>query len=124
MHITAIAYTVVPVTSLKIGRAFYEGVLGLKATQTYVTDGEGMVEYDLGSGTLAIGSGSPLFTCSPDGTCVALEVEDFDVAVADLKRANATFALERYDSPVCSMAIVRDPDGNKLLIHRRQPAAA
>jgi predicted enzyme related to lactoylglutathione lyase len=59
---------------------------------------------------------------SPDGTSVAIEVEDFEAAIKDLKAANVTFAAENIESPVCWMAVVQDPDGNKILIHKLKSA--
>jgi predicted enzyme related to lactoylglutathione lyase len=120
MKITEIAFTIVPVRSLKVSRAFYEGVLGLVATNAWVEGDQGMVEYDIGAGTLAIGAGAPMMAPSPVGLGVALEVDDFDKAIAELKAANATFSLDRHETSVCFMAVVDDPDGNKLTFHRRK----
>jgi predicted enzyme related to lactoylglutathione lyase len=106
---------------LKRARAFYEVALGLKPSGEF---GEGMwVEYDLGDDTLAIGSVGDQWKPSPDGTSVAIEVEDFDAAIADLKAAGVTIAAERIESPVCWMAVVQDPDGNKIIIHKLKATA-
>ena len=35
-----------------------------------------------------------------------------------LKQANVRFAAEGIESPVCWMAVVQDPDGNKIIIHK------
>jgi len=119
MKIVEIAFTVLPVSNLKQARDFYEGTLGLKPTKVFEKEGMGMVEYDIGSGTLAIGCGAPLFKPSKDGGAIALEVEDFDRAVAKLKAGGCSFALEAYETPVCRMAVITDPDGNFLMIHKR-----
>jgi predicted enzyme related to lactoylglutathione lyase len=120
MKITEIAFTVLPVLSLKKARAFYEGVLGLKPSKVFEKDEMGMVEYDIGAGTLAIGCGSPLFKPSKDGGAVALEVEDFAAAIDHLKRSGCAFSLEGTETPVCRMAVVSDPDGNFLMFHKRK----
>ena len=120
MKITEIAFTVVPVSSLKRARPFYEETLGLKATKVFEKEDKGMIEYDIGAGTLALGCGSALFKPSPDGGAIALEVEDFDAAVARLKERGATFKLEPYETPVCRMAVIVDPDGNSLMLHQRK----
>jgi predicted enzyme related to lactoylglutathione lyase len=120
MKVTEIAFTVLPVTSLQKARQFYEGVVGLTPTHVFTKGDMGMVEYDIGPGTLAIGCGAPLFKPSKDGGAVALEVDDFDVAVAGLKDAKCPFALEPHETPVCRMAVVTDPDGNFLMIHKRK----
>ncbi|MFL6589026.1 MAG: VOC family protein [Chthoniobacterales bacterium] len=116
MKATNIAFTGIPVTDIKRARAFYEGVLGLKPAGEFA---EGVwIEYEIGSGTLAIGSVGDQWKPSADGTCVAIEVENFDAAIKSLKDKNASFAAEGIESPVCNMAVVQDPDGNKIIIHK------
>lgn len=51
----------------------------------------------------------------------ALEVENFDEAIATLRAKNARIAWEPFESPSCHMAIVQDPDRNKLMIHKLKP---
>jgi predicted enzyme related to lactoylglutathione lyase len=116
MRATHIAFTGIPVTDIKRARAFYEGALGLKPSAEF---GEGVwIEYELGDDTLAIGSVGDQWKPSADGTSVAIEVADFEEAIKDLKAANVTFAAEGIESPVCRMAVVQDPDGNKIIIHK------
>lgn len=116
MNVTNIAFTGIPVTDMKRARAFYEGALGLKPVAEYM---EGVwIEYELGDDTIAIGSVGDQWKPSPDGTSVALEVDDFGGAMKDLKAAGVTFAAEGIESPVCWMAVVQDPDGNKIIIHK------
>jgi predicted enzyme related to lactoylglutathione lyase len=116
MKATKIAFTGIPVTDIKRARAFYEGVLGLKASSEF---NEGVwIEYQIGPDTLAVGSVGEQWKPSPDGTSVAIEVDDFDSAIKSLKEAGAVFAAEGIESPVCRMAVVQDPDGNKIIIHK------
>jgi len=116
MKAKKIAFTGIPVTDIKRARAFYEGVLELKVSSEF---GQGAwVEYEVGPDTLAIGSVGDQWKPSEDGTSVAIEVEDFDAAMKSLKAANAHFAAENIESPVCYMAVVQDPDGNKVIIHK------
>ena len=122
MKITEIAFTVVPVTDLKTSRHFYEEILGLKPSSIWEQEGKGMIEYEIGSGAFAIGSGAPLFKPSVDGGAVAFEVENFDAAVKQLKRHHLPFQLEPHETPVCHMAVVSDPDGNFIMIHKRKAA--
>ncbi len=115
-----IAYSCYAVTDFERARKFYEGVLGLKNTMLYGEPG-GMqwAEYDIGASTLSIGS-APQFKPSPDGCTVALEVADFDAAVAHLRSQKVTFRFEPLETPVCRMAGIFDPDGNCLMIHQRK----
>jgi len=121
MKVKEIAFVCYAVKNLKVAREFYEGTLGLKATSTWVSnDTSGMIEYDIGSGTLAIGAGAPNFTPGKEGPCVALEVENFEEAVKELKTKKIEFVMEPMDTSVCQMALILDPDGNQLTIHRRK----
>lgn len=120
INITAIAFTGYPVTDLPRARAFYEQVLGLKSTVVFEHDGKHWIEYDIGPATLAISNMSAeQWKPSSDGPAVALEVADFDSAIAALKAAKVKFLIEPMDSGVCRMAIIADPDGNSLCIHHR-----
>ncbi len=124
MKATNIAFSCYPVTSLKRAQAFYEGILGLKATSTWIQDdSNGMVEYDIGPTTLAIGAGADSFKVGPGGASVAIEVEDFDETLKQLKAKKAKFAMEFYESPVCKMSILEDPDGNKIMLHQKKARA-
>jgi len=116
MKINNIAFVGIPVTDIKRAREFYEGVLGLKPSVEFA---EGVwIEYGVGDGTLAIGSVGDQWKPSPDGTSVALEVDDFESAIKNLKQANVSFDTEHVESPVCRMAVIQDPDGNKIIIHK------
>ena len=121
MKIIEIAFVSYPVTDLKRARAFYEGVLGLKQTHVFGNPEEtAWIEYDIGAGTLSIGNGAPEWKPSSGGGIVGLEVEDFDVAVAELKGAGVQFKSEPFETPVCRMAPILDPDGNSIIIHKRK----
>jgi predicted enzyme related to lactoylglutathione lyase len=118
MKVQKIAFTAIPVTDLKRARAFYEGVLDLQVAEE-MGDGS-WIEYDLGGETLAISTANDMWQPSEQGTSVALEVEDFDAAIRKLKVAVIRFALEPTETPVCHVAVVQDPDGNKLMIHKQK----
>ena len=121
MKITEIAFSCYPVTDMARARAFYEGVLGLKATLSVGEPG-GMqwTEYDIANGTLSIGCGAPGWEPTTDGCSVGLEVEDFEAAIAHLRASNVKFHMEPFPTPVCQMAFILDPDGNAICIHKRK----
>ena len=116
MKVKRIAFVGIPVTDMKRARAFYEGVLGLEVSDV-MADGQ-WIEYSLGDDTLALASLDTGWLPSEQGTGVALEVEDFDAAITKLRVAVIRFAWEPFESPCCHMAIVQDPDGNKIIIHK------
>jgi predicted enzyme related to lactoylglutathione lyase len=115
LKVIELAFCCYAVTDMPRARTFYEGVLGLKPT-TVAEDK--WVEYEFGPYALAIGS-APGFKPSPDGCTAALEVEDFDAAMAHLRANKVNFRMEPFQGPVCRMAMIFDPDGNTLCIHKR-----
>jgi predicted enzyme related to lactoylglutathione lyase len=123
LKVTEIAFSCYAVTDVARARAFYEGVLGLKPTTVSESPNGTWVEYEFGPHALAIGS-APGFKPSPDGCNVGLEVADFDAAIAHLKQHGVKFRMEPFATPVCRMAMVYDPDGNSLCIHKRNPGHA
>lgn len=120
MKITEIAFSCYPVTNMERARGFYEGVLGLKRThQSGEPGGMEWCEYDIGSGTLSIGAGAPGWKPTSDGCSVGLEVDDFDASIAHLRAKGVKFHMEPFETPVCRMAFIYDPDGNAICIHKR-----
>jgi predicted enzyme related to lactoylglutathione lyase len=119
MKIKNIAFVGIPVTDMKRAREFYEGVLGLKIAEEMM-NGK-WIEYAVGDETLAIANVGDQWTPSDQGTGAALEVEDFDDAIKRLKNRHVPFAAEPFETPCCRMAVVQDPDGNKLIIHKLKP---
>ena len=119
MKIKAIGFVAVPVTDIKRARSFYEEVLGLKASDEMMQGR--WIEYDVGDDTLAIANVSDTWTPSDQGTGAAFEVEDFDDAIKRLKDRQVPFAGEPFETPCCHMAVIQDPDGNKLMIHKLKP---
>jgi predicted enzyme related to lactoylglutathione lyase len=107
-----------PVKDMNRARKFYEGVLGLKVSQEPTT--VPWIEYDLGNATLGLGNYDG-WTPSKDGAMVALEVDDFEKSVAELKALAVPFHFEPLETPVCHMTIILDPDGNAVMIHKRKP---
>lgn len=122
MKVLEIAFSCYPVTDMARARTFYEGVLGLKPTmQAGEPGGMEWTEYDIANGTLSIGAGAPNWTPTSSGCSVGLEVDDFDASIAHLRAHDIRFHMEPFDTPVCRMAFILDPDGNALCIHKRRP---
>ena len=120
MQIAEIAFIGYPVTDVERARGFYEGTLGLSPTRTFGGDDRLWIEYALGPTTFAISNmAKEKWKPSPDGPNVAFEVTDFEAAIAELKAKQIPFDLEPMETPVCWMAVIADPDGNKLTVHKR-----
>ena len=115
--IKEVAFIAIAVSDKERAREFYQEILELKPTATQM-DGA-WVEYDVGPTTIGVGS-HPAWQPSRDGTTVAFEVDDMDAAVAKLTDRGIAFDIPKTETPVCWMAQFRDPDGNKLVIHKRK----
>jgi len=49
----------------------------------------------------------------------AVRVSDVEEARRELEAKGVTFKGETYDSGVCHMGFLEDPDGNTIILHRR-----
>lgn len=116
--ITAIAFTVYPVSNMERARAFYEHVLGLPVSSNYR---DAWIEYDVAGSTFAITTTEMGHTPGAKGAVVAFEVSDLDAFILKMKERAVPFVMEAFDTPVCRMAVVEDPDGNHVTIHQRHP---
>jgi predicted enzyme related to lactoylglutathione lyase len=112
-----VAFVAIAVSDKERARKFYQETLELKPSSTQM-DGA-WVEYDLGPTTIGVGC-HPAWKPSREGTTVAFEVEDIDAAIDKLRERGVSFDIEKTETPVCWMAQFRDPDGNKLVVHKRK----
>jgi len=97
---------------------FYGTVLGLPCTARY-----GQMpgaEFETGSLTLAVMATEEFgMGFTPNRNPIALHVEDYDAARAELESRGVAFTTDTIDSGVCHMAAFDDPEGNALMIHHR-----
>jgi len=119
MKINNIAFVGIPVTDVRRARNFYEEVLGLTVSDEMM--GGKWIEYTVGDNTLAIANVGEQWEPSDQGISAAIEVENFDEAIRQLRNQHVAFAAEPFETPCCHMAVVQDPDGNKLIIHKLKP---
>ncbi len=97
---------------------FYGEKLGLRRNPR---SSEEWPEFETGNLTLLLLSpeqtGVPF---SPSNNAVALRVRDVEAAKKRLEEAGVEFEFDEiYDSGVCHMAFLRDPDGNAIILHHR-----
>ena len=112
-----VAFTAYPVTNVKASREFYEGSLGLAVTANWEDQ---WVEYDIGAGTLAITVADATHKAGSHGATIGLEVVDFETVLAHLKAKGVPIFNGPFDSPACRGCIVRDPDGNEIILHAKK----
>lgn len=119
--IKKIAFVVYPaVKNFKRTREFYTSTLGLKEGACIEDKHNGVpyvwLEYDLPQGgCLAL---SDLECAIPKGnaTNVAFEVDDIEAILRSLP--GEAKKQEVFSTPVCEMAVISDPEGNTITLHR------
>jgi predicted enzyme related to lactoylglutathione lyase len=117
-----VAFTMYPVRDVQRARAFYEQTLGLARGSMGNQGEQYWIEYDLPQGgCLALTNFIPDRPAADAGGTIALEVEDLDALIADLKAKNVVFTGEIIHSPVCRMAVMLDSEGNSILLHQLKP---
>jgi predicted enzyme related to lactoylglutathione lyase len=117
IHVKELAFVFHAVTDIPRARKFYEGFLGLKiAMQMEIAPGQWWIEYDVAGQAVAISNAMP----GKPQSSLALELVDFDTALATAKSADCTIVGDVMDFPPCRMFIVKDPDGNELMLHQRK----
>ena len=114
--IKEIAFVVYPVSDVPRARRFYEATLGLKLDNNWE---DKWVEYDVNGVAFAITSWLPDNQPGAPGGNIAFEVDDLDATVQSLKTGGVKFLKEIFATPVCRMAIVADPEGNQVILHKR-----
>lgn len=117
MNVEHVDFISVPVTDMERAVAFYRDTLGLPQT----AEG-GFPEFKLGDNVFlylidptALGAAFTTGHTAP----IALRVPDVAEARAELEGRGVEFVGETYDLGVCHMAPFDDPDGNRLVLHRR-----
>jgi catechol 2,3-dioxygenase-like lactoylglutathione lyase family enzyme len=117
-----IAFALYPVSDIERARKFYEGALGLKVgLQKEFTPGKWWIEYELGNTSLGITNFDA--PSGQKGPGIAIEVANFEAALAALKAAGIAITWGPHEAPTCHTFGVKDPDGNELYIHQRKAKA-
>ena len=118
MKVEGADFAAIFVTDYPRAVEFYRGTLGLEQSQEYGRIPGG--EFETGNLTLQIlDSAAVGREFAPNGSPIALRVDDVEAARAELAGQGVEFLGETIDSGVCHMAHFKDPDGNVLILHRR-----
>jgi catechol 2,3-dioxygenase-like lactoylglutathione lyase family enzyme len=118
IDVERVDYVRVPVRDIEQAKRFYGELLGLRESPN--SPGDDWIEYEAGNVTLAVMTPHTHeyeFAPLPPAT-IALRVRDVAAAKATLEAAGVQ-VNEMWDSGVCHGAGVGDPDGNRILLHRR-----
>jgi catechol 2,3-dioxygenase-like lactoylglutathione lyase family enzyme len=116
--ITGTDFVAISTTDIDRAVEFYGGVLGIPELKRWGSLPG--VEFETGNLTLAVMQ-SDAFDVEPraNNHPIALHVDDFERARAELASRGVEFMGDVLDSGVCYQAFFKDPDGNVLAIHHR-----
>jgi len=116
--ITGVDFATIPTRDLDRSMAFYGETLGLHCSVRF--EGRPFAEYETGNLTLGIIEAEKMgipYAINPNP--LALHVADVQAARGELEGKGVTFDGEIFDTGVCHMAFLADPDGNRLMLHHR-----
>lgn len=117
--IKKIAFSMFPVVDAVRARSFYEDTLGL--TRGLASPEGTWTEYDLpGGGCLALFKTDSIKPSADAGGSVAFEVEDLDKLNEELRQKGVEFKAAMIHSPVCRMSVIKDSEGNAIILHQRK----
>ena len=106
----------VPTQDIPRAKRFYGELLGL----AHERDTPSGAEYRAGQVTLGIWKPEAQgLEFTPNESGFALRVADVAEARRELEEQGVQFDMETFDTGVCHMALMRDPDGNQVILHRR-----
>ena len=117
-----VAFTMYPVADMARARAFYEETLGLPPA-TESASGK-WTEFDLpGGGCLALTvMAEGVEPSASAGGSLAFEVDDIHALAKTLKAKGVQFKMDIFESPVCTMAVCLDSEGNAFMLHQLKQA--
>lgn len=123
MKVLAVDFIGYEVSDMDQAIAFYRDVLGLELISN---EGGAFAEFNVPPTTLALYAPGVHESRPPriGGGAVALAVDDVAAAVEELKAKGVTVTFGPYESPVCHMAFILDPDGNSVGLHHRKDGTA
>ena len=113
--ISSLDFVAVPSTDAERTRAFYVDTLGLRP------DDKARFEFWVGETCFGIWEPARLgreFAPQKNGH-LALHVDDVAEARKELEGKGVEFLGDTFDTGVCHMAFLQDPDGNDLMLHHR-----
>jgi predicted enzyme related to lactoylglutathione lyase len=117
--VIGVDFVSVPTQDLERAVDFYGTKLGLR--RSIYKPQHGFAEFETGAVTLNVHDPKTMgigeFNANKNH--IALQVEDVHAARSALEERGVTFMGDTFDTGVCHMAFLADPDGNYLMLHHR-----
>jgi catechol 2,3-dioxygenase-like lactoylglutathione lyase family enzyme len=118
VNVTGVDFIAIPTQDFDRAEGFYGDVLGLERSKRWGDMPAG--EFENGTVTLAVMQSDAFgLEFRANTHPIALHVDDFEAAKAELASRGVEFRGDTLDSGVCWQAFFADPDGNVLAIHHR-----
>lgn len=118
MKVRAIDYVELSVADMDRALRFYRDTLGLDFP---LTGGADWKEFATPPLALALDRSEG---ATPGRLVLALAVDDVDGAVAELRAQGVPILTEPWASDVCYQATIQGPDGEAIMLHRRNDGTA
>jgi catechol 2,3-dioxygenase-like lactoylglutathione lyase family enzyme len=125
MEARAIDYVQYGVSSLARALPFYRDLLGMQLLGEPA--GGAWQELQVGATTLALSAppyGQPPHPDCRGGGTIAVAVADVRAAVEHLRSRGVPVLAEPFETTVCHLAAIADPDGNRVILHQRKDGTA
>ena len=119
MKVRAIDFVAVNVSDMERAKRFYRETLGMDFP--IWDDTPRWQEFQSEPVAFALREDRP---GAGSNAAIALAVEDVSAAVEELRAKGVTIEGGPFEAGVCSSALIRDPDGNLLLLHQRKDGTA
>jgi catechol 2,3-dioxygenase-like lactoylglutathione lyase family enzyme len=114
MQVEQVDFITIPTRDVQRSVAFYRDVLGIPETEYKGA------EVETPNVTLSFWNPEEQgIEFKPNEAGFAIRVADVDEARKELEAKGVEFIGETYDSSVCHMGFLKDPDGNVVILHRR-----
>jgi predicted enzyme related to lactoylglutathione lyase len=110
------AFVAYSVRDLEAAKTFYRDTIGLTPSDMF---GEHWAEFDVDGVTFGIGNGEPLGITPGTSFSATFEVDDITAERRRLVDLGVP-VTEVHETPICFVAFVTDPEGNKFGIHQRK----
>jgi predicted enzyme related to lactoylglutathione lyase len=117
--VTGVDFVSIPTRDLENACAFYGETLGLPRS-VYRPD-RNFAEFETGTVTISVVNPERMGIgeFKANANHLALQVDDVQAARAALEERGVSFLGDIFDTGVCHMAFLKDPDGNALMLHHR-----
>ena len=117
MKVKAIDFIMLGVADMDRALRFYRDTLGMDFP---LGGGGDWREFDSPPVALALDADGP----PPGQLVLALAVDDVDAAVEELRAKGVPILKEPFATDVCYQAQIQGPDGNVVMLHRRDDGTA